>query len=168
MQFSIIPNHSLVCVGTVGVFCNVSQQSGVCKFFFVLDRNTWNYIIISIWSEYLIPYKCVQKKLFRNNFTKNVKSSVGWGWDKRHLLHLCRRIRPPQPKYPAYDIKIWWWGSFIAFAPGTILTIVVGPDRVLSMGQIELCKQMTDVKMWLLHSNTWNYLIVCKQMIHSK
>ena len=37
---------------------------------------------------------------------------------------------------------------------------VVAPDRVLSMGQIEqtVCKQMTDVKLWLLYSNTWNHL----------
>ena len=26
-------------------------------------------------------------------------------------------------------------------------------------------KQMTDVKLWLLYSNTWNHLTVCKQMI---
>ena len=28
----------------------------------------------------------------------------------------------------------------------------------------KLCKQMTDVKLWLLYSNTWNHLTVCKQM----
>ena len=30
------------------------------------------------------------------------------------------------------------------------------------------CKQMTDVKLLLLHSNSWNLLSVCKQMINSK
>ena len=25
-----------------------------------------------------------------------------------------------------------------------------------------VCKEMTDVKLWLLNSNTWNYLKVCK------
>ena len=30
------------------------------------------------------------------------------------------------------------------------------------------CKQMTDVKLLLLHSNTWNHLTVYKQMINSK
>ena len=29
-------------------------------------------------------------------------------------------------------------------------------------------KQMTDVKLLLLHSNTWNHLTVYKQMIKSK
>ena len=27
---------------------------------------------------------------------------------------------------------------------------------------------MTDVKLWLLYSNTWNHLTVCKQMICCK
>ena len=33
------------------------------------------------------------------------------------------------------------------------------------MGQIEqtVCKQMTDVKLWLLYNNTWNHLTVCKK-----
>ena len=26
-----------------------------------------------------------------------------------------------------------------------------------------VCKQMTDVKLWLLYNNTWNYLIVYKK-----
>ena len=29
-------------------------------------------------------------------------------------------------------------------------------------------KQMTDVKLLLLHNNTWNHLTVCKQMINCK
>ena len=29
-------------------------------------------------------------------------------------------------------------------------------------------KQMTDVKLLVLHSNTWNHLAVCKQMVNSK
>ena len=31
-----------------------------------------------------------------------------------------------------------------------------------------VCKQMTDVKLLLLHSNTWNHLTMCKQMINGK
>ena len=27
---------------------------------------------------------------------------------------------------------------------------------------LNVCKQMTDVKLLLLHSNTWNHLTVCK------
>ena len=30
------------------------------------------------------------------------------------------------------------------------------------------CEQMTDVKLLLVHSSTWNYLTVCKQTINSK
>ena len=33
---------------------------------------------------------------------------------------------------------------------------------------LDMYKQMTDVKSWLLHSNTWNHLTVCKQLINSK
>ena len=33
------------------------------------------------------------------------------------------------------------------------------------MGQIEqtVCKQIIDVKLWLLNNNTWNHLNVCKK-----
>ena len=36
---------------------------------------------------------------------------------------------------------------------------------VLSRGQMEqsVYKQMTDVKLWQLNSNTWNHLTVCKK-----
>ena len=33
---------------------------------------------------------------------------------------------------------------------------------------LNVCKQMTNVKLLLLHSNTWNLLTVCKQMIKSE
>ena len=33
---------------------------------------------------------------------------------------------------------------------------------------LNVCKQMTDVKLLLLHSNTWNHLTVCKQMINCR
>ena len=32
---------------------------------------------------------------------------------------------------------------------------------------LNVFKQMTDVELLLLHSNTWNYLTVCKQIINS-
>ena len=40
--------------------------------------------------------------------------------------------------------------------PGSLWSEVVAADKVLSMGQIEqtVCKQMTDVELWLLYSNT--------------
>ena len=33
---------------------------------------------------------------------------------------------------------------------------------------LEVGKQMTDIRLLLLHSNTWNYLSVWKQRINSK
>ena len=46
-----------------------------------------------------------------------------------------------------------------------MLNWIVASDRVLFIGQIEqtVCKQMTDVKLQLLYSNTWNHLTVCKK-----
>ena len=47
---------------------------------------------------------------------------------------------------------------------------MIVPDKVSSMGQIELFdhltgyKQMTDIELLVLHSNTWNFLTVCKQI----
>ena len=70
---------------------------------------------------------------------------------------------------------IWWWGSnfgnlgvwsisSLPVLPGPLWPGAVALDWFLSMGQIEqiVCKQMTDVKLWLLNSNTWNHLTVCK------
>ena len=33
---------------------------------------------------------------------------------------------------------------------------------------LDVYKQMTAIKLLLLHSNTWDHLIMCKQMINSK
>ena len=52
---------------------------------------------------------------------------------------------------PLFLDSLWHW--------------VVAPDRVPSIGQIEqtVCKQMTDVKLWLLYSNTWKHLTLYKK-----
>ena len=63
-------------------------------------------------------------------------------------------IKPSDGKAPALEI----WGirctPSLPLLPGPLWPGLVAPDRVLSMGQIEqtLCKQMTDVKLWLLYS----------------
>ena len=80
-------------------------------------------------------------------------------------------------EYPAYEIKptdgenpalrIWrmWSTPLLPLLPGSLWPRVLAPDGVLSMGQTEqtVCKQMTDVKLWLLYSNTWNHLTVYKK-----
>ena len=33
---------------------------------------------------------------------------------------------------------------------------------------LNVCKQMIDVKLLLLHRNIWNHLTLCKEMIKSK
>ena len=82
-------------------------------------------------------------------------------WNCRiHQLHLCRGVRLPPMSVLIWHSTICLWGS----SPGalwstSLLPLLLGPlwpreetpDRVLSMGQIELfdhlivCKQMTDV-----------------------
>ena len=54
---------------------------------------------------------------------------------------------------------------FIAMAPWSTLTLIGARDSVLSTYQIEqtVGKQMTDVKLRLLYSNTGNQLILCKK-----
>ena len=66
---------------------------------------------------------------------------------------------------PALEIWGMWNTPMLPLLPGLFWSGVVAPDRILSMGQIEqtVCKQMTDVKLWLLYSYTWNHLTVCKK-----
>ena len=81
------------------------------------------------------------------------------------MKHTGYDIKPSDGEASA--LKIWgmWSTSSLALLPGSLWPGVVVPDRVLSMGQIEqtVCKQMTDVKLWLLYRNTWNHLTVCKK-----
>ena len=101
-------------------------------------------------------------------------SPVGWGC-RIHQLQLCRGVRPlPSINFLYMTLKLWWRGSslvdlgnakypFIAIDPRW--SRVVASDKVLSMGQIEptMCgKQMTDITLWPLYSNTWNHLCAKK------
>ena len=69
--------------------------------------------------------------------------------------------------YIKQNLRLWgmWSIPSLPLLSGPHWHRVVAPDRVLSMGQIEqtVCKPMTDVKLWLLYSNTWNHLTVCKK-----
>ena len=87
-------------------------------------------------------------------------SSVGLGC-RMHRLHLYREVRLPHRVFCIWHYAIWWWGfsnagslgnaeyPFIAIASSSRWPVVVAPDRVLSISQIELfdiltaCKQMT-------------------------
>ena len=39
-------------------------------------------------------------------------------------------------------------------------------NYTLSHNYLNVCKQVTDVKLLLLYSNAWNHFIVCEQMIN--
>ena len=64
---------------------------------------------------------------------------------------------------PALEICGMQSTSSLSVLPGSLWPGMVALDRVLLMGHIEqtVWKQMTDVKMWLLYSNTENHLTVC-------
>ena len=83
---------------------------------------------------------------------------------------------------PGYDTKqsdgeapvmLELWGmqsiSSLPLFPCVHCPGVIVPDRVLSMGQIELFDHLTVCKLCLIellgmHCNTWTYLAVCKQI----
>ena len=75
---------------------------------------------------------------------------VGWGC-RTYQLHPSRRVRYLYNKCPGYDtnqsdgevpvmLELWWMRSIplLPSLQGPLLPGVVAPDRVLSMGQIEL------------------------------
>ena len=68
-------------------------------------------------------------------------------------------IKKSDGEAPALEI----WGmqspTSLPLLQSPIWPKVVAADWVLFMGQIEhtVCKQMTDLKLWLLYSYTWNY-----------
>ena len=42
------------------------------------------------------------------------------------------------------------------------------PYKLYMYIRLNVYKQMTDVKLLFLHSNTWNHLTLCKQMINNR
>ena len=89
---------------------------------------------------------------------------IGWGC-RIHRLHLCRGVSTPPPRRTSvllYDIKqtdgeilemlqLWGMQSTLSLPllPGPLWPGVVAPDRVQSMGQIELkCVIMLNWTAW--------------------
>ena len=74
-------------------------------------------------------------------------------------------IKQYDGKALAYEIWGMWSTFSLPLLPGPLWPRMVALDRVLSMDQMKqaACKQMTDVKLWMLYSNTWNHLTVCKK-----
>ena len=95
---------------------------------------------------------------------------VGWGC-RIHQPLLCRGV-PHSNECPGYDTKqsdgevsvmleLWgmWSTLSLALLPGSLWLGVVAPDRVLSMGQIELnCVIMLNRIVWNRTVLTFNCL----------
>ena len=90
----------------------------------------------------------------------SVLGPVGWGC----RIHEC----------PGYDTKqIWWWDSSnigalrkvdtpsLPMLPDPLWLGVASPDRVLSMGQIELNRVL--MLNWIVWRELFLHLTVCKQ-----
>ena len=83
-------------------------------------------------------------------------------------LSLSPRLESRDPsdcETPALEIRRMWSIPSLSLLQSSHKSRVVAPDWVLSMGHIEqtMCKQMTDDKLWLLHSNILNHLTVCQK-----
>ena len=77
-----------------------------------------------------------------------------------HRLHLCRRVRPHPNESPVYE-TLWWCDSrnagglresrapFTQSLSGPVGPGMEAPDRVLSMGQIDLnCARFLNQMVW--------------------
>ena len=112
------------------------------------SKNVHIYIYIYIY----IYIKCPQYQLFNSEYFETYQIlSCPVGWSCRMCwLHLCKGVRH-LPKCPGYDTKqsdgevpvmLELWGMrstpSLPLLPGPLWPWVVTPDRVLSIGQIEL------------------------------
>ena len=108
-------------------------------------------------------------------FDKVANSPVNWSC-RICWLHLWRGTRLLQQvswvwQWTESDgeasvLEIWgmWSTPSFLLLPGPLWARMVVPTRIPFMGQLELFnhlnvyKQMTDVELLMLHSNTWNHL----------
>ena len=120
------------------------------------------------WVQILDETVCVS--LYLHDFGKGINLSVvlhlnsclvGWG-GRINQLFLCRGVRSSTNQRPVYDtqksdgevtvtLKLWGMQStpLLPSLPGLLWPGVVEPDRVLSMGQIELnCVLMQNWTAW--------------------
>ena len=82
-------------------------------------------------------------------------------------------IKPSDDVAPALEIWGMWCTPLLPLLPGPLRSGVVAPDRVLSMGQIELFDYLNWVQtnhwclieLLVIHSNTWNHSTVCKWIV---
>ena len=94
---------------------------------------------------------------------QSVYSTVPADWATRFEYVYCQNFMTPA-------LEIWgiWSTPSLPLLTSPLWLEVLVFDWVLAIGQIEqkknyMCKQMTDVELWLSYSNTWNHLTVGKK-----
>ena len=114
------------------------------------DSNIKKIKLIRFWklvlTQYCLSFFRMCEECFFINHYEHLTCPVGWG-GRKHLLHLCRGVRPPPNECPGYDIKqsdgevpvmLELWGirstSSLPSVPGPVWPGVAVLDRVLSMG----------------------------------
>ena len=117
-----------------------------------------------------LPFFTAVEVIVKRNFTAFTVGPVIWGC-RIHWLLLCRGVRPPTNEHPGYDTKqsdgdvpvmleLWgiWNTPSLPSLPGPLWLGVVVPDRVLSMGQMELNCEL------LLNWIAWNRTVLTFQL----
>ena len=116
---------------------------------------------------YLITIFCLYTYILSQVTNKDITQSVGAveytdcisteGEDSPNECPVCD-IKPYEGKAPAFEIWEMWDTPSLPLILVPLWPGIVALDRILSVRPIEqtVCKQMTDVKLWLLYGNIWN------------
>ena len=130
---------------------------------------SWTLVNVTSFCKYKVAQPFQIQKCFiwtQHLIVVNTDASCPVGWGCRiHWLHFCSGVWPPHPnECPRYDTRQADGEVPVRPSlPGPFWPEVVAPDRVLSMGQIELnCILM-------LNWTTWNRTVLTfKQCTYKK
>ena len=122
------------------------------------------------WVQFLDEAVCIS--FWTNALEKGINSFVlllnmitqSADWISTEVLRLSQWVswydtKTSDSKAPILEIWRMWNNLSFLLISGLLWSGVIAPDRVLEQ---TVCKQMTDVKLWLLYSNTWNHLCAKK------
>ena len=151
LYISIISIHLLV------LFKSCSNTIAIWK-----KRQEWYAGVKRMNTKHFISTIHTSWQVMTTIYPSTLSCTVSWG-RRIHRLHLCRGVKPPSIQWVSwYDTKqsdgevpvmmeLWrrWSTPLFPSFPGSLWPTVVAPDRVLSMGWIDLnCVLMLDWIAW--------------------